>query len=62
MMFSGHRTHTGGSEVAVGRNWVWGVPMPSADEPALAAMINGQPGGLGLGDSLLEEGGQWGSP
>lgn len=34
--------------MAVGRSWVWGVPTPSADEPALAAMINGQVWDLGI--------------
>lgn len=53
----GHGTHAGGSEVAVGRTWVCGVSMQSADEPALVAMNNRQPGR----DSILEED-QWGNP
>lgn len=44
VLFPGHGTHAGGSEVAVGRNWVWSISTQSADEPALVAMSNRQPG------------------
>lgn len=63
LRFPGHSTHEEGSKVAMGGGgWAGDVPMSPADSPTLLEIINRQPGGVGLRDSVLEKGGQQGSP